>query len=130
MLMALGQFVFQLTSAPFREHRRERRWRQAGLGRVGLLPARQYLGPEDEINVFTGVLYPELTGGPVTLAALEAMADAGKPYLLLGGDGEVRGYHVIVEINTTRSEFFADGTARRIEFQLALARVDDADIPH
>ena len=42
--------------------------------------------------------------------------------------GELLGLWTIEKLDRTRTLFFQDGTARRIEFTLALARVDDDDV--
>ena len=39
----------------------------------------------------------------------------------------MRGSFVIEGISTTRTEFFSDGAARKIEFSIKLKRVDDND---
>ncbi|WP_312679298.1 phage tail protein, partial [Escherichia coli] len=43
---------------------------------------------------------------------------------LIEGTGSLHGWFVIESLNVTRSVFFRDGAARRIEFTLALKRVD------
>ena len=56
---------------------------------------------------------------------LIAMADAGKAYALVGGTGVVFGAWVIQRVQETGSVFIAEGIARRVDFTLELARVDD-----
>lgn len=53
------------------------------------------------------------------------MADTGEAYVLVDGAGNVYGAYVIAELNETQSYHTADGTPRRIEFQLTIERVDD-----
>ena len=53
------------------------------------------------------------------------MADAGKAYALVGGTGVVFGAFVIPRVQETGSVFIAEGIARRVDFTLELARVDD-----
>ena len=38
----------------------------SGNNRIGARPAYQYLGPDDETTTLSGVLLPEVTGGPVS----------------------------------------------------------------
>ncbi|MBV2164284.1 MAG: phage tail protein, partial [Comamonas sp.] len=76
----------------------------------------------------SGVLLPEITGGEEYLELLRAMADTGKAWVLVDGNGELLGLWTIEKLDRTRTLFFQDGTARRIEFTLALARVDDDDV--
>ncbi len=52
------------------------------------------------------------------------MAEQGQPWSLVDGNGNVHGAWVIESLQETRSLFFADGTARKIEFRLQLKQVD------
>ncbi|MBI2381484.1 MAG: phage tail protein [Gammaproteobacteria bacterium] len=124
-MLALGQFVFSLHTLPHQELQRQYGWRHPSTSRIGLRPARQFLGPDDESVNLSGVLLPEITGGPKDLDLLRAMGDQGKAWPLVDGEGTVLGVFVIDGLSETRSVFFSDGTARRIEFNLSLKRVDD-----
>lgn len=124
MMMALGLFVFTLETAPYQNFQQQISWRHPANNRVGRRPARQFLGPDDEIITLSGVLLPELTGGDNTIDVLRAMADAGLSYVLIEGSGRYYGMFVIESLEVTRTLFFQDGKARRIEFSLKVARVD------
>ncbi|MGS0892742.1 phage tail protein [Burkholderia stagnalis] len=128
MMMALGLFVFSLSTLPYQELKRARGWRFASNNRVGKKPARQYVGEDDETISLSGVLLPELTGGDLSLAVIEAMADQHTAWPLIEGTGHIYGMFTIDKIDTTRTLFFSDGTARRIEFTIALTRNDDLDM--
>ncbi|HDR9506579.1 oxidoreductase [Burkholderia cepacia] len=128
MMMALGLFVFSLSTLPYQELKRRRGWRYASNNRVGKKPARQYVGEDDETISLAGVLLPELTGGDLSLAVIEAMADQHTAWPLIEGTGHIYGMFTIDNIDTTRTLFFRDGTARRIEFTIALTRNDDLDM--
>ncbi|KGA75359.1 phage P2 GpU family protein [Yersinia enterocolitica] len=54
------------------------------------------------------------------------MAAQGKAWSLIEGTGTIYGMFVIESLNQTRTLFFADGSARRIEFTLNLLRVDES----
>ena len=125
MMMTLGWFVFMRSTLAPLSQQDERAWRHPGNNRVGARPAYQYLGPDDETSTLSGVLLPELTGGPVSLDMLNLMGDSGQAFPLIQGDGVMRGYFVIERTSVTRSEFFSDGTARKLEFTMNLKRVDD-----
>lgn len=127
MMMTLGWFVFMRSTVAPQSQQDEKSWRHLGNNRVGARPSYQYLGPDDELSTLSGVLYPELTGGPVSLDMLNSMGDSGRAFPLIQGDGVMRGSFVIEGISTTRSEFFQDGSARKIEFSIKLKRVDDND---
>ncbi|MFC0708843.1 phage tail protein [Azorhizophilus paspali] len=125
MMMALGQFVFSLSTLAYQEFQRQTDWRHSSTSRIGVRPARQFLGPGDDSITLPGVLLPELTGGLPSLDKIREMADTGKAWVLVEGTGRIYGLCVIESLSETHSLFFADGTARRIEFSLVLKRIDD-----
>ncbi len=124
MMMALGLFVFALETAPYQEFQQQIGWRHPANSRVGLRPARQFLGPDDETVSLSGVLLPELSGGDNTIDLLRSMGDTGRPFVLIEGSGRYYGMFVIEGLTVTRTLFFPDGKARRLEFSLKLQRVD------
>ena len=125
MMMCFGLFVFGLHTTPYQQLQRQLSWRHPSTSRVGKRPARQFIGVGDETITLSGVLYPELTGGKISLAALKAMGDTGKAWPLIEGTGIFYGLFVIEEMSQTDSVFFPDGAPRKIEFSLKLTRVDD-----
>lgn len=125
MMMALGQFVFSLDTAPYQDFQQQIGWRHPANNRVGLRPVRQFTGPDDETITLAGVLLPELTGGDLSFDELREMGDTGEAYVLIEGTGRYFGLFVIESLNVTRTFFFSDGKARRLEFSLKLVRVDD-----
>lgn len=125
MMMAIGFFVFGLHTAPYQQLQRQVSFRHPSASRVGARPARQFAGPGDDTITLSGVLYPEITGGKLTLEALKAMAAEGMAWPLIEGTGLVYGLFVIEDISETHSEFFPDGAPRKIEFALRLVRTDD-----
>lgn len=124
-MMGFGQFVFSLPTLAYQELQRQTTWRHASNSRVGARPGRQFVGAGDDTINLSGVLAPELTGGAVALDELREMANAGAAWPLVDGNGVVYGQWVIESLNESKSIFMADGSPRRIEFQLCLARVDD-----
>jgi hypothetical protein len=128
MMMALGMFVFQLPTLAYQEFQRQTAWRHPTQSRVGAAPSTQFLGKGDDTITLTGVLVPELAGSTLSLGMLRLMADQGMAWPLIEGTGMLYGLFVIESINETRSVFFRDGAARRIEFTINLRRVDDSQI--
>ncbi|MDY9346699.1 phage tail protein [Escherichia coli] len=104
----------------------QRSWRHAANSRVNRRPSTQFLGPENDMLTLSGVLMPEITGGRLSLLALEQMAEQGKAWPLIEGSGTIYGMYVIEGLNQTKTEFFRDGMPRRIEFTLSLKRVDES----
>jgi phage protein U len=125
MLLALDQFVFGMDTLAFQELQRQTQWKHRTTSRVGARDARQYMGPGEDTITLTGVLAPELTGKLSSLQDLRKMADAGAAYAMVDGAGTVYGAFVIEGLNEGQSLHYADGTPRRVEFTLSLARTDE-----
>ncbi|HGI5913813.1 TPA: phage tail protein [Yersinia enterocolitica] len=125
-MMALGMFVFMLQTVPYQDFQHQMAWRHPSNGRIGLGPSSQFLGPDEESITLSGVLYPELTGGKASLMALQLMAETGKAWSLIEGNGAIHGMFVIENLGRTKSIFFSDGSARKIEFTLTLKRTDES----
>lgn len=128
MMMALGMFVFSLHTLAYQELQRQTDWRHPSSSRVGTNPARQYAGRGEDAVTMPGIILPELAGSPISLDALRMMADTGKAWPLVEGTGRILGIWVIESVSETRTLFFPDGTARRIEFSISLKRVDDGKV--
>lgn len=99
-------------------------WHQK-VGRVGSSPQYQYTDPDEEPATLSGALYPEVTDGDISLAALRAMAFSGKAWPLIEGTATVYGMFVITSMKQTWAEFFSDGKAKKIEFTLSLKKAGD-----
>ena len=127
MMMAYGLFVFGLSTAAYQELQRQTDWRHQSQGRIGRRPARQFLGPGEETITLTGTLLPQFTGGQQSLDQLRQMADQGAAWPLIEGAGTYYGLYVIASLNERKSEFFRDGAAQQIEFDLRLERIDEDD---
>jgi len=125
MMLALGMFVFSLSTLAYQELQRQTEWRHPASSRVGAAPVRQFVGRGDDSITLPGILYPELAGSPLSLDALRLMANTGKAWPMIEGSGRIYGLWVIESLSETRTLFFRDGTPRRIEFTLSLKRIDD-----
>ena len=90
MMMVLGLYVFMLRTVPYQELQYQRSWRHAANSRVNRRPSTQFLGPENDMLTLSGVLMPEITGGRLSLLALEQMAEQGKAWPLIEGSGTPR----------------------------------------
>ncbi|KMW71166.1 oxidoreductase [Photorhabdus luminescens subsp. luminescens] len=125
MMMIYGMFVFMLNTAPYQSLSREMAWRHVKNDRVGKSAKWQYIGAGEDSITLDGVLYPEVTGGDISLEALRTLAYAGRAWPLIEGTGMIYGMFVIESLNETRTEFFSDGKARKIEFTLSLKKVSE-----
>ena len=128
MMMALGMFIFSLETLAYQEFQRQTEWRHGATSRIGTNPARQYLGRGDDTITLPGVLLPALAGTTLSLDTLRYMADTGKAWPLVEGTGKIYGVWVIESLQETRTLFFRDGAARRIEFTLVLKRIDEGRV--
>ncbi|WP_047230267.1 phage tail protein [Pseudomonas brassicacearum] len=125
MMLALGMFVFSLSTAAYQELQRQTEWRHASNNRVGAAPARQFIGRGDDTITLPGIILPELAGSALSLDALRLMANTGKAWPMVEGSGQIYGLWIIESLSETKTLFFRDGTPRRIEFTLSLKRIDD-----
>ncbi|NUT88789.1 phage tail protein [Pseudomonas corrugata] len=125
MMLALGMFVFSLSTAAYQELQRQTEWRHASNSRVGATPARQFVGRGDDTITLPGIILPELAGSALSLDALRLMANTGKAWPMVEGSGRIYGLWIIERLSETKTLFFRDGTPRRIEFTLSLKRIDD-----
>ena len=125
MMMIYGMFVFQLSTLPHQQIQQSRNWRHVKNERINRSASWQYIGAGDDTITLSGLLYPEITGGEVSLTALPRQAYVGRPWPLIDGVGQIYGMYVITGLNTTRSELDRYGRARKIEFTVTFERVDE-----
>lgn len=126
-MMAYGFFVFARSTIPYQETTRTASWRQPSNSVVGAIPRTQFVGKDSETLTINGVLMPSLTGGRISIAMLEMMAEQGEPWPLIDGSSFlILGWFVVEEISETQSYFFEDGAPRRIDFSMKLKRTDDS----
>lgn len=126
MMLALGFFVFMRQTLPFQSMQRDAEYRWPSNSRIGKRDTFQFLGVGEEKITLSGELYPEITGGKLTLTAVRLMAEEGRAWPLLSGNGMIYGMYVINSVSETGAEFFTDGSPRKITFNLALTRVDES----
>lgn len=126
MMLTLGLFVFELQTLPYQSLQQSLDYRWPSNSRIGQRDAYQFLGIGEDKITLSGVLLPEITGGALSMLTLKTMAELGKAWPLIGGDGAIYGMYVISSMTQTQSVFFADGSARRIEFSMTLTRVDES----
>lgn len=70
MMMIYGMFVFELRTLPHQQLQQNKSWRHVKNERVNRSASWQYIGAGDDRIVLSGVLYPEITGGEVSLSLL------------------------------------------------------------
>jgi phage protein U len=125
MMLSLGLFGFALDTLAYQEFSRRTDWKHGRTPRFGARDAHQFIGPGTDNVQLRGYLLPEFAGKPASLDELRDMAGGGEPFPLVAGDGRVYGNFIITGIEEGRTDFFSDGTARRIEFTIDLSQVED-----
>ena len=120
MMMSLGLFIFQVSTAAYQQLQRSSAADWAANKRIGQRAASQVIGPGDDTITLSGVLLPEFTGGTSNLDQLRTMMNRGKAHTLMDGRGNVLGFWTIRSMQETHSVFYRDGTARKIEFDMTL----------
>lgn len=122
VMMALGDYRFSIDTSAYQALQRSTAYRWPAQERLGRSPALQFLGPGEDRITLAGTIFPHFRGGIGQLDRIREEAARGAPLLLVDGRGNVHGRFVIERVGETQSIFFADGTPRRIEFQIELSR--------
>lgn len=125
MLLAIGMFVFEVPNLLFDQLKRRRNWRHPTSERVGARAASQFVGVGEDTLTLSGVLAPGVMGRKDALEDLAAMADQGRSWPVVDGDGFVYGAFVILDLDETKRELLENGQATLIDFTVNLQRVDD-----
>ena len=122
IMLTLGDFRFEMHTLAYEKLSLSQSYRWSAQARIARDPALQYLGRETAIIQLDGVLRPNglIRGRLSHIETLRAMADKGKPQLLVDGLGRVWGKWVITDIKDDRTLFVDDGQARVIAFNLTL----------
>ncbi len=105
MMLALGLFVFMRQTLPYQTMQRDSTFRWPSNARMGKRNAFQYTGPENDTITISGELFPEITGGTLSLSAVRLMAEQGKAWPLIDGTGMIYGMFVINSVSETGTLF-------------------------
>jgi len=124
-LIILGPFRFAVDSAAYDELTRSSRWDWKPVDRVGVEPALQFTGPQNETIQLAGRIVPGFTGGIEQLARMRLIAGFGRPLPLIDGTGRVHGNWVIESIEDTGTMHFRDGYPRLVTFSVGLKKYND-----
>lgn len=125
--MALGIFSFSLSNLAFQDLQRKTSWRHGQTPRVGVRPANQFMGPENDQVTVSGMIIPGVLGRLQALQDLRDMGDTGSAWPLVTGYGDVWGAFVIDSVSEGQQIFLDDGRPRKADFTAELHRVDDDD---
>ena len=119
-LYQLGSFAFNLPDGAPDLLDRRTAYRWVAQDRLGREPAQQWLGPDADELVITGILMPGFSGKQGTVETLRALAATGEAQMLTSGSGYVFGLQCIQALREAKTVFMDDGNARRIVFDIEL----------
>ncbi|MEX3307179.1 phage tail protein [Escherichia coli] len=125
MMMVYGMFVFELKTVPHQQLQQSKTWRHVKNDRINRSAKWQYIGAGDDQITLSGVLYPSVTGGKVSLTVLDTQAYTGRPWPLISGTGRIYGMYSITQLQTTDTEFDQYGEPKKIEFTITFQRQDE-----
>ncbi|WP_221628047.1 phage tail protein [Teredinibacter franksiae] len=137
-MMLLGPIRFSVDQASYQQLQRTTQYSwatQSPLGHPVLKylglggPTRQYIGPGEDSITLNGTIFPQFNGGPLQLIIMRLSAGIGIALPLICGNGLIMGRWIIESIGETKSEFFDNGAARKIEFNLTLKRFQQDFLP-
>lgn len=125
-MMRLGTFKFGIYTAAYQELNRSTEYTWGRQSVYGGWDNLQYLGPGQDTQTLTGVIFTEFKGGTGQLDALRALAATGEPQLLISGTGRILGYWTIDRIEDGQTLFAAFGVPRRQEFTINMSKYSDS----
>jgi len=120
VLLKLGDYKFSINSASFNELSKTSKYKWQSIERLGQVSALQFTGADNPTIQLTGTLYPYLGAGLKQIDNLNDNASKGKPLMLVDGLGNVHGYWCITQIEERHSALCANGTPRKITFNLGI----------
>jgi phage protein U len=120
VFMALGDYRFSMSTAAYDTFKRDTKWRWTSQERLNRAPAKQYVGPGEDVITLDGVIYPHYRGGLEQVDRIRDEADKGEPLLLVDGLGYVYDYWVITSLSETHTRIWQSGVPLRQQFSLTL----------
>jgi phage protein U len=120
VLLALGNYRFSVSDGAFQTFKRATSWRWPAQERIGMAPAKQFVGPGECTVSIEGVIYPHYAGGLRQIDQMIAQAGLGSPLQLVTGYGRYLGLYCIEKVTDDQSVFMQDGAPKKIEFTIEL----------
>ncbi len=122
VMMKLGGYTFSIETAAYNELVRTVSYRWAKQERISREPARQFIGPGDDIVELNGTIYPHFKGGLNQIEDMKTEANKGEPLILVDGRGKVWGKYVIEEVREEQPQHFKGGAPKKQIFALRIAK--------
>lgn len=121
-MLALGAFRFSIDTAAYQQLERQSSYKWEEVERFGQAPLMQYCGYDSETISLQGTILPEYKGGLGQMSQMRVQASLGISLPLVSGTGNYFGLWVIESINEAQEVFWANGTPRKINFQINLKK--------
>jgi len=119
MLYMLGSVIFQVQPTNVEAVDRTSGFDWAEKPLIGAAPDFEATGASPNITRLRGKIWPEMFGVG-SFPALQAMASASTPFMLIRGDGQVFGWQVIRLLRERHGYLGRTGQGREIEFEIDL----------
>ncbi len=124
VFMTIGEdpdiFIFSVLGTSYEQLQRSSSWRWAKMPRIGRLPGRQSLGPDDDTIELSGTIVTELAGYG-NLNRLRKLIAAGKPQQICDSFGNIHGRWCLEGLSETQSALHGDGLPRKQTFSLKIS---------
>lgn len=121
VMMTLGGFPFQISTAAYDELQRRSAWRWAKQDRIGTMPALQFTGKDSDEITLRGTILPHWRGGLTQIPRMRALGDRGEPLELVSGLGEAMGLWVMETLSETGTQHAERGVPLVIKFDLRIS---------
>ncbi|MEL0625038.1 phage tail protein [Marinomonas arenicola] len=127
VLMVLGEYKFQISSAAYSQLTKKWEWHWASQPLIGRTDALQCVGKASDTVSLTGQVAPSLLSvGTKQIQTLADMGNEMEPKLMVSGDGDVLGYWVIKSVQEVGTRFVKGGAPRMQTYQMELAFYGDS----
>ncbi len=127
VLMVLGDFKFQISSAAYSELTKKWQWNWSSQPLIGQTDSLQCVGKASDTVSLTGQVAPSLLSvGTEQIQTLADMGDQMEPQLMVSGEGNVLGYWVIKSLQEVGTRFIKGGAPRMQTYQMELAFYGDS----
>lgn len=130
VVMLYGTVEFSVSSGTFTEFSRATRWHVDVPEPIGVLGIPVGRGTASDEITLRGVSFPGFSGKRDSVQRLRDLADTGKSYLLVDGEGTLYGFWIISTVNERKQGFTPTGVERKAEWDLTLiADPDGGPLP-
>lgn len=117
-MLQVGAVAFETTGPHYEKLKHLTKGDWARQKRFGRRDAMQWTGWGDESVHINGTIYPDYYGGFDALATLRSQMP--EPQMIVSGAGDVFGLFCILDVGNEQTRQYADGTPRKVTFEVSL----------